>query len=259
MTEAILSPLHDSGFRFGAANPGVCPEDRESRLKGGCGHDCPPHRVSVVVVLWLFAAGSLSQAVIIDRIAVSVGNSVITTSDIDREIRVAAFQSGDKPDFSPANRKATAERLIDQKLIRRELENARYPVPPEAEILPVLEQFKKKYYKDDAAFQRALSEDGITEQDLKNELLWERALSSFIDVRFRPGVQVTDQEIQDYFNKNVLPGAQAASPGQTISVDAYRDQIEEKLTANRVDEAVNQWLAAVRKRTEIIYHPEVFQ
>ena len=47
--------------------------------------------------LAFFAA--LAQAVIIDRVAVSVGNRVITESDIVREIRVTAFLNGAEPDL----------------------------------------------------------------------------------------------------------------------------------------------------------------
>src|SRR5689334_4252433 len=86
------------------------------------------------------------RADIIDRIAVSVGNRVITASDLDREIRVTAFLNGAKPDFSAANKRATAERMVEQKLIQRELENSRYPVPARTEVEPELEQFKKKYF-----------------------------------------------------------------------------------------------------------------
>ncbi|MEI9976953.1 MAG: hypothetical protein WDO73_35815 [Ignavibacteriota bacterium] len=48
------------------------------------------------------------HAEIIDRIAVSVGNQAITTSDVDREIRVTAFLNRSEPDFTPAGRRATA-------------------------------------------------------------------------------------------------------------------------------------------------------
>src|SRR5262249_48275559 len=66
---------------------------------------------------------------LIDRIAVSVGNRVITRSDIERQIRVIAFQNGVQPDFSSANRHAVANKMIEQKLIQRELESSRYPAP----------------------------------------------------------------------------------------------------------------------------------
>lgn len=200
-----------------------------------------------------------SGAEILDRIAVSVGNRVITATDLDREIRVTAFLNGAKPDLSAANKRATAERMVDQKLIRHELETSRYPVPAASEVEPELDAFRKRYFTSDADYHRALGQAGITEADLKAELLWQRTLLLFIDVRFRPGVQVSDQEIQDYFDHTVAPAARAAHPGETPNLQQYRAEIEQKLTGEKVDQEVDRWLKQVRQRTEIVFHPEVFR
>jgi hypothetical protein len=199
------------------------------------------------------------QAVIIDRVAASVGNRVITASGVDRQIRVAAFQDGVKPDFAPAARRAAAERMVEQKLIERELSNSRYPLPDPAELLPALDQFRKDHFKDDRDYQRALAENGITEQDFKDLLLWQRTLLLFIEVRFDTGAQITDQEIQDYFEKTVKPAAQLAHPGEPVDLDDYRDQIEQTLAGHRADQQLDTWLKEARKRVEIVYHDEVFQ
>lgn len=208
--------------------------------------------------LW---AWTLTRADIIDRIAVSVGNRVITESDLDREIRVIAFldRAKGKPDFSPAGKRAAAERMVEQKLIQRELETSRYPVPAASEVEPVIEKFKKDSFPGDAEYRRALADAGITEQDLKDELFWQRTLLLFIGVRFRPGIQVTAQEIRDYFDKVVQPAAQAARPGQTVELEDYHDQIEQKISGERVDQAVDTWLKEARRRTEVVFHEEVFQ
>lgn len=196
---------------------------------------------------------------IIDRIAVSVGNRVITTSDLDREIRVTAFLNGTKPDFSPAAKRATAERMVDQRLVRSELETSRYPVPAAAEVIPELERFKKKFYASDEDYRRALAADGISEDDLKAQLLWQRTLLLFIDVRFRPGVQVSAQETQDYFDKTVAPAVRAARPGQAPRLEDYRGEIEDKLAGDKVDQEVERWVQLARRRTRVDFHEEVFQ
>jgi hypothetical protein len=208
--------------------------------------------------LALSAFPPFSSAEIIDRIAVSVSGSVITTSDLSREISVTAFQSGVTPDFSSANRRATAERMVDQKLIRRELESSHYPTPDAKEGDLLLRQLRSRY-KNDAEFQQALVHYGITEQDLRDELQWELTLLRFIDVRFRPGVRVSDQEIQQYFEKEVKPAAEAANPGKPVTLADFRDRIEETLTGQRTDQQVDNWLQEVRKRTEIVFHQEAFQ
>jgi len=199
----------------------------------------------------LFCCALLAlQAETIDRIAVSVANRVITASDIDRQIRVAAFLSGTKPDSSPAAKKAMADRLVEYTLLRREIETSHYPVHTAAEIDPALADFQKQYYKSDEAYHAALAEYGISEQDVKDELLRERTLNGFLDLRFRPAVQVTDTEMQAYLEKNFPAGSE---------LDQYRDRIEQTLTAQRVDQEVNTWLERARARTEIVYHAEALQ
>ena len=199
------------------------------------------------------------SAEIIDRIAVSVGSSVITTSDLDREIRVTAFLNGVKPDFSAASKRTTVDRMVEQKLVERELENGRYPTPQPADVLPALEDFKKRFYPGEGDYQRALAAYGIADQDVKTMLLWQRTLLEFIDVRFRTSVQLSDQQIQDYFDKVVAPAARAAHPNQPVALEDYRAQIEKTLTGQREDEEMDTWLREARRRTEIIVHAEALQ
>ena len=89
--------------------------------------------------------------------------------------------------------------------------------------------------------------------------LWQLTMLSFVDVRFRPSVQVTEQELRDYFEKVVKPVAQAAHPGESIQPEDYRQKMEETLTGNRADQEMDLWLRETRKRTDIVYHEEAFQ
>lgn len=200
-----------------------------------------------------------AQAEIIDRIAVSVGNRVVTVSDIDRQLRLSAFQSGTKPELSAAARRKAGESMVDQMLVRRELEMARYPEPDASEVDALLKEFKGEQYSSDADYRRALAEYGLTESDVKEQLLWQRRFLSFISVRFRPAVQVSEQDIRDYFEKTVLPAAQGANLDARFTLEEFRDRILSKLTGDRVDQATETWLAEVRGRTEIVFHEEAFQ
>jgi parvulin-like peptidyl-prolyl isomerase len=218
-----------------------------------------------VPIRWIGALGvaaALALAArgeIVDRIAASVGNRVITTSDLDRQLRVAAFQDGVKPDFSPARKRAAMEAMIEQKLIHAELANSRYPLPNPAEMAPLIEQFKKEHFKGDSQYRIALAEYGITEEDFKELLLWQRTLLLFIQVRFETGVQLGPQDVEEYFNKTVKPAAEAAHPGQPVLLEDYRDQIERTLTGQRADVQMDTWLRDVRRRTNVVVHEEVLQ
>jgi len=214
---------------------------------------------SVPQLLFVFCLALWAgHAEIVDRIAVSVGNRVITAADLDREIRITALLNGEKPDFGPANKRQTAERMVDQRLVRSELEASRYMLPSAAEGDAALKELKSRY-PDEAAYRRGLAEYGLDEDDLKTRLLWQLTLMRFLDIRFRPGIQVGDEEIRSYFNEHLRPGLQQANPGKSFSLDDYRDTVEQTLIGQAVNQQVEQWLVTARKRTRIEYHEEVFR
>jgi peptidyl-prolyl cis-trans isomerase SurA len=204
------------------------------------------------------ASITAAPAAIIDRIAVSVGNRVITATDLDREIRITAFLNNAKPDFSAANKRKTAERMVDQTLIRSEIEVSRYLLPTAGEVDAALKALKDRY-PDEAAYRGALSQHGISEDELRTMLLWQLTLVRFIDARFRPGIQISAEQIQKYFNEHVRPSLEQAHPGKPASLDDYREGIEQTLTGEAANQQVEQWLKDARGRTRIDYHEEVFR
>lgn len=212
-------------------------------------------RARLITGFLLLACFARSE--IIDRVAVIVGNQVITASEILLEIRLTAFQNGDPPDFTPAFRRKAADRLIEQKLIRKEMELGRYPTPVPADAQTLLEQTKKQRFKTEDLYREALAKYGITEGDLKSQLLWQATLLRFIDIRFRPGVRVSADEIRTYFNKE-LPELQKKTGQSKISLDEFRDKIEEALTDERIDKQMDDWLQETRKRTRIVFNEEAF-
>jgi len=209
------------------------------------------------VALLVPATGLRSET--IDRIAVSVGNRVITTSDLDRQTRISAFLSGAKPLRSAAARRAMAERMVEQTLIRRELETTSHPVPLAAEVEPEFQAFLARLHPDPAELAAAMAEAGITEADLKKELLWELTLTRFVGMRFRPGVQVTAEEVRQYFDTVVAPLARAAHPGEPVDASRYLDDIEARLTGERADREMDRWLQEARARTVVVFHEETFR
>jgi hypothetical protein len=81
----------------------------------------------------------------------------------------------------------------------------------------------------------------------------------FVQVRFETGVQLGAQDVEEYFIKTVKPAAEAAHPGQLVSLEDYRDQIERTLTGQRADQQMDVWLRDVRKRTNVVVHEEALR
>jgi hypothetical protein len=197
---------------------------------------------------------------IIDRIAVAVGNRVITSSEIDRQIRAVAFLNGQVPDLSPAGRRNAAQRMIEQKLIQRELETGRYASPAPEDVVPIIAQLRRERFGGaEAKFNSALAAAGLSLDDLQVEVLWQQTLLAFIESRFRPLVQVGEDEIREYFEKVVKPAAQAANPGEPVDLEDYREKVDGTLAGPRVDEEVSRWLKEMRSRVQVTFNDEAFQ
>ncbi len=205
----------------------------------------------------LFMAAVACRAEVIDRIAVVVGNGVITESEILREIRLTAFLEAEPLDFSPANKKKTAGRMVEQRLIGDEMGQSAYPAAQAEAVDELLKQVQGRF-PNAAAYGRELQRAGITEDELKAHLEHSLTTLRYIDFRFRPGVQISEEDAAKYFNERVLPGLKKANPAGQFSVNDYRTQVQEGLIAERVDQASDEWLKEARNRTRIEYRPEAF-
>jgi peptidyl-prolyl cis-trans isomerase SurA len=193
-------------------------------------------------------------AEIIDRAAISVGNQVITDGQVDLEVRVTAFLNHEQLDLSVARRKNAANRLIEQTLIKRDMEFSHYPLPVIADADASLADVKTSYASD-AQYQEALHRYRMTEEDLKEHLLWELTVLRFIDYRFRPGIQIADSEVQAYYRQQLAHWQeQGTKPVPELS--DVRGQITEILTQQRIDESLDRWLAEARLQIAIHYLDE---
>lgn len=198
----------------------------------------------------LLLVHSLLYSVIIDRIAVIVGDSIIKDSDIDRDMRVTSFLNNQPPDLSPAKRKDAVSHLIDQIFIRKEIEVGSYPVATYQEADAQLQRLVAERYKSQAAFNQALNRYGLTELDLRTQFKWQLTVLKFIDMRFKPAVLVTDDEIEKYYRQHAT-ALQREYPGK--SLDDLRDKIRDILTAEGVNQQFFAWLDDQRKNTKIQY------
>lgn len=211
------------------------------------------HFACVIAILLAPAA----PAEILDRIAIAVGDRVITERQIVHEIRVAAFLNRETPEVSAATKRAAAERLIKQELIRREMESTHYPLPEKTEADPLETQVIEQY-GGEAKYTAALKSAELTRDDIREQLWWQLTTLRFIDYRFRPAVHVPDAAIASYYEGQV---EKWKSQGQKDipSLDQSRDSIERILTDERVDRALDSWLAEARKQSNVRYVEDAFQ
>lgn len=205
--------------------------------------------------LLLILAVASAQGVILDRIAVTVGRQVITESDVNRDLRVAAFLDRQPVDLSGAQKRKASERLVDQLLILQEAAFSRVPLPARADAERLIEPVKTEYGD---GFNAALKRYQITENDVIEQLFAGVRALRYTELRFRPEVQFSDEDLRVLYSTLVEEWKKKGEQ-QIPGFEASREQLEKLLTDQRTGQALDRWLQNQRSETLISYRDEVFK
>jgi hypothetical protein len=194
---------------------------------------------------------------IIDRIAVTVGKQVITESDVIRDLRISAMLDQKPVDLSGPEKRKAADRLVDQTLILQEAAFIRIAMPSQEDQDGLLQQVKAQY-SSEPAYRAALEQYHVIESELISHLMAGLRAMRFADLRFRPEVQLSPDDVNDFYNKMVADWKQKGqSPIPTL--EASRGEVEKLLADQQVAQALDRWLGTQRNDTEIIYREPAFK
>lgn len=210
--------------------------------------------------LYLLCLLPWASAEIIDRVAVSVGTTVITESELLEQMRVRAVLEDVALKVDGDSKRDAADRLIQQTLIRREIDNTRY-IPPEGALAePLVAAFKlSRFNNDEARYRSALQSAGISDAELTAAFLWQLTVLRFIEFRFRPGIQVSPEDIREYYEQKFLPEWRSRTKDPVPSVEDSAGMIEEILVQERIDNQLDRWISQSRTQVSIRYREEVFE
>jgi peptidyl-prolyl cis-trans isomerase SurA len=210
-------------------------------------------------VTLLLSAMSL-RAELIDRVAVSIGTTVITESELVEQLRIRAFLEGVPLRLDGESKRDAADRLIQQSLIRREVTTTRYAQPDAAAVEPLVAALKaNRFGSNDAQYQQALTKALVTDKEVRASLLWQLTVLRFIEFRFRPGIQVSQDDVRDYYERRFLPDWRAKTNDPPPSAEEAERTVEELLVQDRIDNQLDRWISMSRTQVSIRYREEVFE
>jgi hypothetical protein len=210
-------------------------------------------RLSFAIILAALAAAGEN----LDRIAVTVGSHVIPESEVILALRVAAFIDGTTPDLSGAQKRKAADRLVDQYLVLTDAAATHAPLPSPADVEPVHAPIKARYASE-GEYRAALERAGITEPQLKAHLLAGLQMLRYTDLRFRGEVQISDEDLRDFYNTLAAESRQKSS-APPPDFEASREQVEKLVTDQRVMQALDRWLGTTRNENQILYRDAAFR
>ena len=154
------------------------------------------------------------------------------------------------------SRRQAADRLVQQLLIKSEMELSHYPLPEKEAIDRYLNQIKE-LNGGNAGYQKALKDFELNEDTLREHLELQLTLLQFIGYRFRPDSSVSDADVEAAYNQKVAfwKFTHTGEP----SLDAAREVLRTTLVEERTDAALSNWLAESRKQVNIVYFDKDLQ
>ena len=206
------------------------------------------HRFPIVLCLGL----AVASAEIVDRLAITVGREAVTELQLDEELRVTAFLNR-QPIVRDLNaRHAAVDRLVQQLLVRHEMEVSRYPLPDEEDVNKYFGQIRSGFGSG-AQFEEALVRYGLTEGSLREHLALQLTTLRFIEFRFQPEVSVSEAEIRAAYEREVVGWKAAHSGSPPPTLGGSRESIRRNLVEEHIDRALDAWLQERRRRVRVVY------
>lgn len=201
-------------------------------------------RARGITVAMLLAAGALpaaQQPELIERTMAIVGGQAVTLSDARAAI---AFKLVDVGGSVDPEQTATA-RLVDRELMLREVRRYAPPAPSDAAIEARLSEIGKAFPGESLA--RALEIAGLTEARLRAWVRDDLRTQAYLAQRFVSASTPTDVETANAYAQQKEEFDRAGT-----SLAEATPILRERLIASRRRELIADWVADLRRRTDVI-------
>ena len=200
-----------------------------------------------------FLASAAYAGEIVDRIVATVNGHVILQSDWEDALCYEAFVAGRPLDQITADeRKDALDRLIDQELLREQMESSDFQHATPEEIDTRIADVRNQYPEagTNSAWQALLVRYGLTENELRNRTALQLDVMRLIDARLRPSVQIDSKSIESYYNQELLPQLREKG-AREVPLSEVTPKIRELLTQQKVNQLLTAWLQNLRASSEI--------
>lgn len=193
---------------------------------------------AVVLVL------TLMQPELLDRTVALVGGQPITLSDTRAAIALGLIAAGTS---SPED--AVAQ-LIRRELILREVQ--RYaPAPPSSSAVDTRLAEIRQRFADGAALAGVLEAHAFSDTRLRAWVSDDLRIETYLAQRFASASTPTDLEVSRHYTEN-----KASFDRQGLTFDEATPLIRAQLVELRRGELILDWVADLRRRTEVVILPQ---
>jgi peptidyl-prolyl cis-trans isomerase SurA len=210
---------------------------------------------AISIFVWVLLLGAASPAIagrqagaqsgrVIDRIVARIEGDIILLSQV-REL--AAFQQLVEGQAESDDR--LLDELIEQWIVQTEATQSRFPQPAQSEVDRELGRLGAKFGSPEA-YAAKLRELGLSAEQVRELLARQIYVERYIDYKFRPSVQIKSEDIQNYYQKELLPElAKTNQPAPRLA--DVEGEIREVLTQRAITDLATKWLDDTKSRLKI--------
>jgi hypothetical protein len=193
-------------------------------------------------------AAQSSPPQVVDRIVAHIEDDIITQSEVSE---LAAYQ--ELVDGHAESDDRVLNELIEQWVVNNEATATQFPPPAESEVDREVARIQGRF-PSPQTYNERLAALGLTLDAVKRIVTREIYLARYLDYKFRPAVQVSDDDIAKYYKEQLVPAltakSQAAPP-----LDQVTEQIRELLVQQGVSERAASWFDETKSRLKIEIEP----
>ncbi|MBZ5647286.1 MAG: SurA N-terminal domain-containing protein [Acidobacteriia bacterium] len=212
----------------------------------------------LVLVLALLAPLAVAGEVV-ERIVARVHDRVILQSELDDALRYQALLAGRDPDrFTGDERNQAIERLVDQMLIKEQIDRRTFARASKEDIARQVADIRRRLpgAQDDQSWRQLLARYGLAEADVDELVAVQVDILRYEDARFRPTIHIDERSIKTYYLEQFIPQLHKAG-AQEVPLQDVSGKIEEILIQQRISESVDSWLSRLREEAHLPRSKEV--
>ena len=199
----------------------------------------------VLACVGILAGGfpAVGATEIIDRVLAVAAGNLIMLSDVTAALEFGLVAPGPAPD--PV--RDALSRLIDRAIILAEVE--RYAPPePDADAVDRELQAVRSGFASPEAFDQALARVGVNAKHLRETLRQNLRIRAYLDQRFTVA-SPTDEEVGRYYREHQQ---EFSRDGAIVPFDQARQGVVQAIRTERRRMLVDEWVAGLRRRAEIV-------
>jgi len=198
---------------------------------------------SKLVLLLLLVHSTFLHAVIVDKIAAIANNNVITQSEVSASQQLNLHISG-----LPADKDPLQQRIDHQILLEQLTKQPPVPLTGE-EVQKEIQRYSGEHGSNEQ-FIQFLSSIGMNYSDFENEIHEQLSIRRFIAERFRPFVNITIEEAEQYYQSTYVPRMRAAGMEVLPFAESF-SEVQNEMVESLVQKRLNEWLGQLRDSATI--------